>query len=694
MGFAEIVNPIPFLLSHRTFGGASYQLDTDAYDIALGGYPFLLATNDQRPYIREILNSRKEMFDNFAEPGEYSLTDWWLRSQQDFGGGAGLVYQDPDVDARFNLKFKQSTGINPWDPGDLKLLPAPIPVSTTFGSDTKFQITRSYRSGGVDKAWRLTSSLYAYDPIADTETLVDYTGGGPPDSDTESFTASGDVYYVATKTAVYTGTDDNAGSKLWTFADPAPGEDGAVLVGFVKQRLMMGYANSLYEMVPPVGAPPHALPATPVFTHLNPAWRWRSMTDGPNAIYATGNDGTTSAIYKFTLDADGAVPTLTSGGTITASFPDGEIVNTLNSYLGTFIGISTNLGFRVGEIDSNGDISYGPLLWNKPCYEQAGYDRFMYVRVEDGIVLDPEYQDDSNPPDDVVLSCLYRVDLGQREQEQSSGAIRFAYASDVYAQHTQTVAGNTFNLPLRAFTILSNKFIFGVTGSDTATLSPLYLDYWPTDFELERSTAQYDLLESGWIQTGRVRYNTLEPKLFRYFSVRAPAPLLGEIDVDVIDEAGSATRYITYTGLVPPDVDDIPLTGMDTPKTYMSLRFTLHNNPSEPTEGAVMNGWQIKALPAPRRQRQFTFSVMCFDKEQDKTGQVIGYEGYALERIERMEAMAQSSGAFLLQDLYNTTGSQVVILSMQFVQMAPPGNNQSGWGGYITFQVKTVADVI
>jgi len=179
MGFAEIVNPIPFLLSHRTFGGASYQLDTDAYDLALGGYPFLLGTSDQRPYIREVVDSRKEMFDNFAEPGEYSLTDWWLRSQQDFGGGAGLIYQDPDVDARFNLKFKQSAGINPWKPGELNLLPAPIPITTPFSSGNKFQLLRAYRnSSGVDKAWRLTSALYSYDPVANTETSVDYGDAG------------------------------------------------------------------------------------------------------------------------------------------------------------------------------------------------------------------------------------------------------------------------------------------------------------------------------------------------------------------------------------------------------------------------------------------------------------------------------------------------------------------------------------
>lgn len=692
----DIVRRIPWELTSRTTGGANYQLSSDAFDVALSGMPFLLATSDQRPYSREIEDSRKQMFDNFAEPGEYSLTDWWLRSQQDWGGGQGVLYQDPDVDNRFNFKFKQSTGINPWTPGQIQLLPAPIPITNTIGSSSALAVTRAYRrsTNGRDAAWVISAgSMKTYEPGFATEISVNYHNS-TGDTQVQSFTSMGETYYVATKTAIWTGTDVGTGSQLWTYADPSPGETGAVFVEVAKGRLMMGYANKVYELVPPGGAPPHALPATPVFTHLNPKWRWRSMCDGPNSIYMAGNDGTSSAIYKLQLDTTGAVPTLTSGGTITATFPPGEIVNALYSYLGTFVGISTNMGFRIGEIDSNGDINYGPLLWNKPSYEIGGYDRFFYVRVDDGIILDPDQQDDRTPGPTQVLTGLYRVDLGQRLEEQTTSSVRFAYSTDVYAQHVIDDVVD-FNSQLRAFTILSNKFIFGITGESGGTITDLYIDYWPTEFEMNRTGGpDYDLVSSGWIQTGRVRYNTLEPKLFRYFSVRSPAPLMGNIDVDVIDEEGNPTRYVTYTAAMPPDVGDIPLSGIDQSRTYLSLRFTLHRNATDNTDGAVMSGWQIKSVPAPIRQRIFTFTVLCFDHEQDKTGQGMGYEGYALERIESMELIAQRGYAILLQDLQNERVSQVVIQSMQFVQSAPPGPTLSGWGGYLTFKLKTVSDVI
>lgn len=693
----DIVRRIPWELTSRTAGGANYQLTDDSFDVALGGVPFLLGTSDQRPYIREIEDSRKDMFDNFSEPGEYSLTDWWLRSQQDWGGGQGLVYQDPNVDSRFNLRFKTSTGINPWTPGQISLLPAPNLVNQNTNSSSALSVTRGYKrsTNGRDAAWVFGAGVMkTFEPGFATDITVDYDSG-TGDVIVQSFTSSGETYYVATKTAIWTGVDVGAGTKLWTFADPSPGETGAVFVEWTKGRLMMGYANKIYELVPPVGAPPHALPATPVFTHLNPSWRWRSMCDGPNAIYVAGNDGTSSAIYKIQLDTDGAVPTLVSGGTITATFPPGELVTALYSYLGTFVGISTTMGFRVGEIDSNGDIQYGPLLWNKPSQEINGYDRFFYVRVPDGIILDPDLQDSKNPPSDQVTDGLYRVDLGQRLQDQESGAIRYAYSTDIYSSHLVEDAGGDYYSPMRAFTILSNKFILAVTGDESGIPTTQWVDYWPTEFEFNRLGGDdYDLLEDGWIQTGRVRYNTLEPKLFRYFSVRSPAPLLGDLDVDVVDEAGNAVRYVTYTSAMPPDVGDIPLTGLDIPKTYVSLRFTLHRNETDLFSGAVMLGWQLKALPAPIRQRLFTLTFLCFDNEMDKTGQTMGYDGYALDRINAIEAMARDSRAILLQDLYNDIASQVIIKQYQFVQLAPPGPVTANYGGYLTVQLRTVADIV
>lgn len=667
----EIINPIPVEVLAGGDGGGSYVLNSDAFDIAIDGIPFLLATGNDRPFIREVQDIKKPMFDNFAEPGEYSMSEWWLRSQADFGGGQGLIYQDPDVDLRFNIKFKESAGVNPWSPGELRLLPKSNPLTTTLEAGTEATLVQGYYNQTISKdaAWIISRRIMkSYDIIGNAETTVNYDGGAA--AVVYSMTSTGGRYYVATATNIWTGVDAGAGAIAWTTPVVTHSE-----IAWVKGRLMAGIDNKVYELV---GAGP-ALPAAK-FTHLDSTWTWTGIAEGPTSIYMSGKSAdTTSAIYKFVLATDGTVPTLASGGTVAASMPLGEYVNDIFCYLGTFIGISTNLGFRVGEIDANGDINYGPLLWRNNSGKIQGYDRFFYVAVDDGIHLDP---DDLT----VATSGLYRVDLGQRTQETATGAIRYSYATDVNA-------GDLTTEPFRAYSVTSSGYIVGVNAALAAAPgTPALVNYWPVDAVME--TGSFDLVESGWYQTGRVRYNTLEPKIFRFFSIRAPSPLSGTMDVDVVDDTGGVTRYITYTPAHPPDVGDIPLTGIFTPRIYISLRFIMHRDTVNTDEGPVINGWQIKALPAPIRQRIFTLSVLCFDNEMDKTGQNIGYEGYALERLQRMEQIAQRGNAIILQDLQNEIGAQFVIEQMQFVQTAPPGPVFSGYGGYITIRAKTVADVI
>ena len=96
------------------------------WDIYIGPLPFLIANNDERPYLRESVPARRERTDQAREPGENSLdSNIWLRSQTSWHLGAGQQYaepleEDPEI-ARF--RFYQSGGVDPWTPGSLTLLP-------------------------------------------------------------------------------------------------------------------------------------------------------------------------------------------------------------------------------------------------------------------------------------------------------------------------------------------------------------------------------------------------------------------------------------------------------------------------------------------------------------------------------------------------------------------------------------------
>ena len=75
--------------------GTIWQNTGIAYDCAIAGLPFFMGINDQRPYERGTAPFRKQQFDSQRDPGEQSLTGWWLRSQSSFHAGEGIDFYDP-----------------------------------------------------------------------------------------------------------------------------------------------------------------------------------------------------------------------------------------------------------------------------------------------------------------------------------------------------------------------------------------------------------------------------------------------------------------------------------------------------------------------------------------------------------------------------------------------------------------------
>ena len=120
---------------------ASIWQNTDiAYDVAIGGMPFIYAISDQNPYIRQTAPYRKDQFDNQTEPGEQSLTGWWLRSQSSFHDGTGIVFYDPAlIPGEGTFQFADSKGIDVWTKGEATLLP-----NSTQGHEvTQYAVTPS-----------------------------------------------------------------------------------------------------------------------------------------------------------------------------------------------------------------------------------------------------------------------------------------------------------------------------------------------------------------------------------------------------------------------------------------------------------------------------------------------------------------------------------------------------------------------
>lgn len=650
----DIVKQIPWQISNFAAGtpnSGGYSLKDYAFDYALGGIPFLSATRDQWPYTEGMAEIRKQQFDSSAEPGEQSIYGWWLRSQNSWTSGAGLVYQDPDVInpyvRSFDLRFEDSLGVDTWSSGQATLLRQPDRKFTVASAFTK---VRGYVDpSGVDSAFYLDGNLLY--KITDAGRTAITTGSA---GTALALSNNGTRWYVVATDGVWSGVDTAAGSKIWN-APAGTLTTGAAEV--VKGRLCVAWNSSLYLLdLTGTGGPtlPTTTPGLVFQTAPNPGWTWTSISEGPSAIYVAGGNGTQSGIYRLTPDLNSSTEVFVP--IVTATLPRGEQVNSILCYVGTFLGIATNKGFRVGDLDSGGDVRYGPLLF-KPaggCQSITGYDRFMFVgstNAHDG------------------ASGVFRVDLGTPYQEQSTNAIRYAYARDMYA------SGVTNSIASVSILGASDRLIFSAA-SDSI---------W-----IQNATTLYP---SGYLRTARIRFNTEEPKLYKFMSVSTPNPLAGNLNLSIIAVDGTEYQSITYTPALNPNTSDVTISQPAGRQKWVKLKFVL-NRGTDVTQGAILNGWQVKALPGSIRQRMIQHTFLLFDEEMDKGGQRVGTDGYARDRFEQFKELARQGDVVVFQELYEDLSTLVVIDDWKLTQLAPPGPGGGTVGGYLTVVLRTVAESV
>jgi len=462
----------------------SYSLGAFSYEWAIAGQPFLGIPSDEFPLTRAFTASNKEQFDNQRDPGEQSLTGWWLRSQRDFSGGAGITFLEPASDERTMRRFSSSVGVDVWTPGEFKLLRSMSAGDTSTGSCRAVSVV----SGGTNYVYHTTNNKV-------------YRNNGSTSTEIAGWTNL-PSWLVSTGDGVWgfhsSGIDFSAGSGT-TAASKWTGASSAGKGWWVKQRLIAAYGPALYELGGFTGG---ALP-TALYTHPQSGWTWSAAVDTPGAILVAGYSGNASTIYKFTVDeADGTLPTLSAAVTV-AELPVGEYVTGLFAYLGAYLVIGTNKGVRVGQVSDNGQVTYGPLTYTSadPVEFFCGQDRFVFAGVKNAI--------DGK-------SGVIRIDLSDLDQTG-----RAAWANDVSTGTTGTVDGV-------CLLGSSDRVCVGVNAKG------LYV------------TSASTLASSGTLTTGQVRYNTLENKSFRFLNVRRFGDLKGTVNVKTVQAHGTEADLYTF----------------------------------------------------------------------------------------------------------------------------------------------------
>jgi len=619
--------------------------------------PFIYATNDARPHIRQTAPFKKQQFDNGAEPGEQSLEGWWLRSQMSFHSGTGIKFYDPaTTDEVGHYRFSDSKGVNVWTKGQVTLLKDVSEEHITTGAiasnGTPNQHLRSIE-------WNSTKGVllrdeYDVDKIAADGTVthfIDYNAGAGVypvyaicDDGTKAYWATNATAGGTTKFTVYgkplTGSSASTADEFKVF-DNSQIISNATME-YVKERLVICADNKVYES--PTGA---ASTPTLLFTHPSSTHVYTSITASGSAIYIAGYNGIQSNIARFTLNTSGVMPTLTSA-VIAAELPVGEIVHKIYYYLG-YMMIGTNKGIRAAIVADDGGITYGPLIveTSQPCYDFAARDRFVWCATS----VDGE-------------PGTIRIDLGNQIE-----ALRFAYANDVYYPG---VSGHVTT---------SCAFVDGTTQLAFATA---YASATNGHVYIEKAS---DLISSAYIKTGNIRYGTLEPKNFKRLLARGDYTY-GSMILETVDQYGTEYDHITYDGNIDPI--EVTTSQPEVAQEYVAYKFVMSRDASDTTKGPIFKGYQAKATIATPRQRQIQFYVYNMDTESDKFNVQFGYEGRANDRLNRLEDIEESGDIVTWQDLTTGEFRQVQIESVQYMKVTPPDKESSGNGGILQITIRTV----
>ena len=626
---------------------STWQNTNEAYDVAVGGLPFFYAISDARPYIRQTAPFNKEQQDTSAEPGEQSLTGWWLRSQSSFHNGTGIKFYDPSAGETVAHRFTDSDNVDVWTKGQVTLLKETTALGSVNSGTYKLI---SIVDGSTDKilGWipaSTTINNYTASGTAVAYTAVTAISPSPLDTAILAIATDGTNLFIADNDHIYTGpiaTPTTGYTKYYDFQ----GNKTNVVLGWVKQRLVAGIDASIYELTNAIGTT-HNLPATATYTHPNASWIWSSISEGGSAIYAAGYAGGNSAIYKFVLSTAGVMPTLTSG-IVAAKLPIGEIVYKIESYL-NYLMIGTNKGMRVATIsDTTGDLQYGPLIFEDTNGVRDFTFRDKYVWAAG-----------------TVNGCagLYRVDLGTEIE-----SLRFAYAKDAYLS---TAAGYATSVD---FVGNTNQIAFTTSGSHGIAI---------------QSTTV--LSTSGSITTGKIRFSTLEPKNYKRLIARGSFTS-GTLTLSSLatTAGGSDTQYdhIGYNSGVEPV--EVTTTQPEAAQEFLAYKFTFDRDATDTTTGPTFKGYQAKATIATPRQRIIQFPVFCFDIETDRFNTVVGYEGRAYARIQLLEEIEKTGDVLTWQDLTTGESQQAVIQQVTFNRMTPPDKRFDGFGGVINITIRTV----
>jgi len=598
-------------------GTGSTQLVPFVFPIAVNGRPYMLDTKSgqfQRQYDVRVRDS----VDQSTEPGEAAINPQglWRRSQTSWHYGAGQEYADTaDAEA---YRFNSSKGLDVWTRGQISLL---RDTTLAYASSN----TNLYMATANSKIYGTEGQNVRY--TSDWSTFTTVTG-----------TAASNIYSIASDgyNVFYSyanGDIDQTNAGISTSSAYITGIE-AGLLRYVKGRLMVAGQGVDKRKIWNITTTPGSTANNPgaLFTHPNTDFSWVGFAAGQNHIYCAGYAGNKSIIYKTVIKADGTALDIP---TVAAELPFGEIVTSLDGYLG-YVLIGLENGIRFCSSDSDGNLVVGPLIVTGSSVRSfAGIGQYVYFGWTNY---------------DSTSTGIGRLDISRQVATNQP-----AYASDLMA------TGQGAVLDVHEF---DGEPVFTVSGIGA---------YRPHDT---------NLVSSGTLETGIFRWGIGDAKFVPKWDIRTE-PLNGTITLDIANDSGSYENVgiqSTQGSL------DSTFDGFETKVYEAQAKFTFTRSSTDSTVGPVMTRWMGRAYASPLRSQIFSVPLLLHHKINVKGRE---YFFDVDEELTRLRDLIENPRIISYQENVNTYS--VIVEDVRWTPVdSAYSHNEWDWDGTCVVVMRSV----
>ena len=731
---SDITERLPAVLSNPA-GSTTYTPTGYSYDIAIAGLPFFISPLDDSPYRRVTAQYRKNQFDTSREPGEQTLTGWWLRSQSSFHFGQGIKFFEPAQDESLRFQYTESKGLDVWTKGQATLLPSCNNQHITTGGirtdGRPWQIMRSiqWKKNGNTYDGVLISDEYDVDKIFPAITVSINNKALTSNVATLTTTAAhglsvGMQITISGVDATFNGEYRITGvptATTFTYAKTASNVTSTAVspvgTGIAEVIHFIDYnSGSDYPVHAICDDGVYAYWVTNVLNSGTPRLRvYKKLlsddsTVSPTLMITENTITVSNAVMEYTKERivmcvnDKVYEFATTATTLpTAVYSHNDVDHVFTSitssgaaiYIAGYSGIQSNIyKFTLENTGAmptlTSAITAAELPVGERCFKISYYLGYMAIGTSKGMRVAQTSDQDG--------SIAYGPLLFESDQPVYDFAFR-----DKYIWATTGVDGQVGLTRINLGTEIAQLvFAYAWDLYDPADTLGHYTTTCAFMGDTDRLAfcnagnasngtvyvqSASVLMATGYIRTGFIRYNTLENKIFKLVQPRIDT-LNGAFKMYSISAEDVEYNIGTFA-----QGDPVPEVNVNYPigaNQYVAFKFEMFRDSTDSTLGPLFTGYQVKALPAIPRQRLIQYPVMCYDHEMDKFNNEVGYEGSAYARMSQLEAVENIGDTIRVQDFRTGESYIGLIEELDFINKTPSDKRFSGYGGLLLVTIRSV----